>query len=625
MNKLLLWKSSIGALGLAAGSTGHHFVSLVCLILLLVPIYKSLQLQFDNLFSIGLMVFLWISISVSIYLFGQFVTPLPHILIRAIVFVLLVFGNYPKDVAAVNTCSILKQTTTLIFGCLLLNQFLHVSINRLITFLGFGYDNYAHLLTFRTILINRQTIFGLSESHQILNLLGSSPIGTHSAFALIAETIGINGSDVSQSLQFFAAVTLLMPVFAVLVSVLILIRGNPSIRRRVIGSLLILTVILWSYISHMWFSGYFTSNFATILMLVGIGVALSSRRSQARLFLLALLCGIMFVVYPMYSALLLTIVFLVFFIHYSETIESFKKLPRRHLLCSCLLLMYMGFLDTVALFGALSYLPNAGFLSLGGIAPLPVGTTMFVFGITSLLLIQSNTNRSLATALIAQTLVAIAVGGMVYAHYMLNVPGELWLIPYYPTKLATTVLLVVLVLLIDHVIVRTEFSNNHLVVSIQQIFLLTVGIGSLVLSSYNSWPFSQGYMGTTSGVIKSMRANTDEVVDGDLIIDWKEASKLSDKPVLILSATQESELNTRWVNSMLFNWSQTTWDRWRAARTQIDLEEYREASSIVLDQFLLITNQNEIINSLIKENPSLKLCTSLFTITSSCDIFEYGQ
>ena len=172
---------------------------------------------------------------------------------------------------------------------------------------------------------------------------------------------------------------------------------------------------------------------------------------------------------------------------------------------------------------------------------------------------------------------------------------------------------------------RTEFSNVHFVVSIQKIFLLTVAIGSLVLSSYNSWPFSQGYMGSTSGVIKSMRADTDEVVDGDLIISWKEASKLSDKPVLILSATQESELNTRWVNSMLFNWSQTTWDRWRAARTQIDLEKYREASSMVLDQFLLITNQNEIINGLIKENPSLKLCTSLFTITSSCDIFEYGK
>jgi hypothetical protein len=519
MNKMLFWKLSVGTLGLVAGSTGHHFASLVCLVILLVPIHKSLESRFDNLFSIGLMVFLWIGISVSIYLFGQFVTPLPHIIIRATVFSLLVFGNYPKDVAVANTYFNFKQTAPLIFGCLLIDQFLHVSINRLITFLGFGYDNYAHLLTFRTILINRQTIFGLSESHQILNLLGSSPIGTHSAFALIAETIGINGSDVSQSLQFFAAVTLLMPVFAVLVSVLILIRGNSSIRRRVIGTLLILSVILWSYISHMWFSGYFTSNFATILMLVSIGVALSSRRSQARLFLLALLCGIMFVVYPMYSALLLTIFILVFFVHYSETIESFMKLSRRHLLCSCLLLVYMGFLDTVALFGALSYLPNAGFLSLGGIAPLPVGTTMFVFGITSLLLIQSNSNtntntkRSLTTALIAQTLVIIAVGGMVYAHYTLNVPGELWLIPYYPTKLATSVLLVVLVLLIDHVIVRTEFSNVHLVISIQQIFLLIIAIGSLVLSSYNSWPFSQGYMGTTSGVIKSMRADTDEVVD----------------------------------------------------------------------------------------------------------------
>lgn len=622
---MLFWKLSVGVLGLVAGSTGNHFASLMCLIILLVPICRSLESRFDNLFSIGLMVFLWIGISISIYLFGQFVTPLPHVVIRAIVFCLLVLGNYSKDVTDVKKYFIFKQTTPLIVGYLMIDQFLHVPINRLITFLGFGYDNYAHLLTFRTILINRQTIFGLSEPSQIVNLLGSSPIGAHSAFALLAEAIGIDGSDISQSVHFFAAATLLMPIFAVFVSTSILIRGKHSIRRRIIGFLLILTVIFWSYISHMWFSGYFTSNFATTIMLVSIGVALSSRRSQARIYLLALLCGIMFVVYPMYSMLLLIILCIDLLVHYSELIESLRKLPRRNLLFSCLLLLYLGFLDTVALFGALSYLPNSGFLSLGGIAPLPVGTTMFIFGITSLLLIQSdpNTKRSLATSLITQALVAIAVGGMVYAHFTLNVPGEHWLIPYYPTKLATSVLLVVLVLLIDHVIVRLNYSKINLVVNIQQIFLLTIAIGSLVLSSYNSWPFSQGYMGTTSGVIKSMRANTDEVVDGDLIIKWIEASKLSDKPVLILSATQESELNTRWVNSMTFNWSQTTWDLWRVARTQIDLGVYREASSILLEQFLIITNQNEVTKSLIKENPLIKLCLSLITITTSCDIFEF--
>lgn len=627
---MLFWKLSVGTLGLVAGSTGHHFASLVCLVILLVPIYKSLESRFDNLFSIGLMVFLWIGISVSIYLFGQFVTPLPHIIIRATVFSLLVFGNYPKDVAVANTYFNFKQTAPLVFGCLLTYQFLHVSINRLITFLGFGYDNYAHLLTFRTILINRQTIFGLSEPSQSVNILGSSPIGTHSAFALLAETIGIDGSRISQSVRFFASLTLLIPIFAALVSLSILVRQKISRSKKFIISLLVLTVIFWSYISHLWFSGYLTSNFATVLLMIGLGIALSSRPTQERVFVLALFCEITFIVYPIYSILLLTILCIDLLVHYSELTESLRNSSRRHLLCPCLLLLYFGFLDAVALYGTVSY-SYTGFLSSGGIAPLPVGTTMFVFGITSLLLIQSNSNmntntkRSLTTALIAQTLVIIAVGGMVYAHYTLNVPGELWLIPYYPTKLATSVLLVVLVLLIDHVIVRTEFSNVHLVISIQQIFLLIIAIGSLVVSSYNSWPFSQGYMGTTSGVIKSMRADTDEVVDGDLIIDWKEASKLSDKPVLILSATQESELNTRWVNSMLFNWSQTTWDRWRAARTQIDLEEYRAASSMLLDQFLLITNQNEVIKSLIKENPSIKLCTSLISITSSCDIYEYGQ
>jgi len=288
--------------------------------------------------------------------------------------------------------------------------------------------------------------------------------------------------------------------------------------------------------------------------------------------------------------------------------------------------LYLGFLDAVALYGTISF-TYTGFLHPGGIAPLPVGTTMFIFGLTSLLMIRSDPNaeRSLVTSLIAQALVVIAVGGMVYAHYTLNVPGEHWLIPYYPTKIATSVLLVILVLLIDHVIVRLDYSKLNLVVNIQQIFLLTIAIGSLVLSSYNSWPFSQGYMGTTSGVIRSMRANTEEVVDGELIIDWMEASKLSDKPVLILSATQESELNTRWVNSTMFNWSQTTWDQWRVARTQIDLGKYREASTIFLEQFLIITNQNEVAKSLIKANPSIKLCQSLITITSSCDIFEYSE
>ena len=435
MNKFLLWKLSIGALGLAAGSIGHHFVSLTCLIMLLVPVYKSLESRFDNLFSIGLMLFQWIGISVSIYLFGQFVTPLPHIVIRAIVFILLVFGNYTKDIAVVKTNYIFKQTTLLIFVCLLINQFLYVSINRLITFLGFGYDNYAHLLTFRTILINRQTIFGLSEPSQIVNILGSSPIGTHSAFALLAETIGINGSSISQSIYFYSVATLLLPISIALISILILIRQNPSKTRKLISSILILIVTCWTYISHMWFSGYLTSNFATFLLMIGLSIALSSQRIQSRVFVLALLCGITFIVYPIYSVLLLVVLCIDLLVHYSELIESLRNSSRRNLLCPCLLLMYLGFLDALALYGTVSY-SYTGFLSPGGIAPLPVGTTMFIFGITSLLLIHSNTNtntktkQSLTNALIANTLVIIAVGGMVYAHYTLNVPGELWLIPY---------------------------------------------------------------------------------------------------------------------------------------------------------------------------------------------------
>jgi hypothetical protein len=200
---------------------------------------------------------------------------------------------------------------------------------------------------------------------------------------------------------------------------------------------------------------------------------------------------------------------------------------------------------------------------------------MFVFGVSIALAIarkHGHNNDSIKQITVCG-IAALAIAGISYSFLRTNEPGSLWVPSYYPTKLAISVLIVLTTILIIQMVQKIESGDSKIRYSLNVLVVVTA-ISALVVSSYNSWPFSQGYMGTTQGVIKSLNRETSEVVDGDSVLQAYQFVKETDMSGLYLSDAHESELNTRWINSLNLNWNDTNWGEWVTARQLIDEGKY---------------------------------------------------
>ena len=494
----------------------------------------------------------------------------------------------------------------------------------LLSFIGFGYDNYGHLSIFRTILIGGKSIIGFSEPDKYVTFVGASPVGAHCFFALLANTIGIDGQMITSSAKFFAVVLLFMPLSFLFIAFKILCKQERSTTWKVFGLLGLFLVIFIGYPSHIWFSGYFASNFATLLVLVSVGVSISSISINSKLWLIFSLSVAVFTVYSIYAVFAAVGFIAVLLSHRLQVIPSLFRISRRMWMMISITCFYYGLLVYITLSGLRSGYGASQFLVEGGISPLPIGTTMFIFGLAGLLLgrYQLETKEGSATSLIAQGLIVLASTGMIYAHFILAKPGEAWYVPYYPTKLTIMVILIVMVLLIDETIPRARNKSVDLVHSFQQAFFVVAAVIALVIAGHNDWPFTGGFMGTSIGVAEALNSGlSNDDIQGSLVLHWVAASDQVNRPVLVMMDANDTELRTRWVNSLTFRWTDETWGSWMKANSLIRSGEFSEATKILKDEFLVITNQKILVDALQRVDNSIEVCNAVATLSRSCDIY----
>ena len=613
----------ICATGIASAFSGHALIGTLCLMLLVSIIYQVFRAKFDSLFVIGLMTCGWILISQTIYTFGQYISPIPPRGISILTYTLL-FGclsNSNIDLLQkkniyriVRFPIIMTATVALMFA---------QRLSTLVSFLGFGYDNYGHLNFFRTILISSKFWFGVINSTTPSDVYSVAPSGAHGALALFSAVTGINGVDVGDSTRIFAVATALLPIACFAVSIKVILRSGNSISRAVSGSFLIGGAILVGYPSHIWFSGFFASNTATLLLLIAVGVALSRASVGARCWLLVSLSATTFMTYSIYSICVAVVLLAVLVNESFDLLKSLKQLTKSIWFLVVLSISYQAILTGIALLGLRSANVTTRIISPGGIAPLPIGTTMFIFGLTAMMLIRPTrvSSQPRTISLIAQGLAVVAISLMVYGYHSTNIPGVLWAVPYYPTKLTIAIVIVVLVLLIDQFLPITRVTRRNFVEIGQPAFLVLGAVISLIYASYHSWPFSGSFLGSTVGVVESIAKNDPRYIEGSSIMEWVDASNKIDRPVLILMKDVDVELPTRWVNSLTLRWTTDTWGSWMSTNNAIVGGEFLKASNILSDNFLLITNQIQIIDSLQEADSSLEVCQTVLTLSGSCDIY----
>jgi hypothetical protein len=465
-----------------------------------------------------------------------------------------------------------------------------ISSSKLVSFLGFGYDNYAHLYVFRTMLKSNSALMGFSDPQHVVTFVGASPLGTHMSMALLADVVGVNDTGIPKALSFFTLITVLMPVAFVVVCAKIVINKKYSLLKQLAVYAFVVVVLIFGYPSHIFFSGYLTSNFATLVMLIAFGVLSAEVSTEVKLIVLFILGAAEFLVYPLYSIFPLIFFFAVCAVGRIESLKLLLRVLRQSILRSLSILIGSSALVLIALLGLLSGYGGGQFLVPGGISPFPLGGSMFIFGATlsSLFGGESGLDRLRIWQLSVSGAIFVASFGLIYAYYETYVPGQFWAVPYYPTKILISVLVIAFLCLLERMMLKSNLNHNLNSQNLANTLLVLAAAGILVAPAYNSWPFSGGFMGNTQGVISSLRSGQSEVVDGNLVSKSVGYTQSSQMPALYLSDNHESELNTRWINSLELNWSDVNWGEWMNARRLIEEEKYGEAAEVINGRLVLI-------------------------------------
>jgi hypothetical protein len=576
-------------LGSAFGNLGHTQISSTLLMILFATLYFDLKVRYDAFGSLGIITATLILYSSFVYIFGQYIQPMPNWLIRYATFLLLsaICFAYSPQSQKISVKKLIPLAGIVWLGQIIIGM---IASSKLVSFLGFGYDNYAHLYVFRTMLESNSALMGFSNPQHVVTFVGASPLGTHMSMALIAEVIGIDGAGIQKALSFFTLITILMPIAFIAVSAKIVINPEFSLLKKLAIYFFIIGVLIFGYPSHIFFSGYLTSNFATLLMLIAFGVLRAEVKTETKLTFLFILGAAEFLVYPLYSIFVLIFFIAVCVVGRTESLRLLSRYIRKSILRSLSILIGSSTLVLIALLGLLSGYGGGQFLAPGGISPLPLGGSMFIFGATlsTLFSYENGSDRFRIWQMSISGTIFVASFGLIYAYYKTNVPGQFWVVPYYPTKILISVLIIAFLCLVERMMIKIDLNQNGNSRNFPRSLLVITAMGILIAPAYDPWPFSGGFMGTTQGVIRSLNSRQSEVVDGNIISKSVGYSQSSQMPVLYLSDNHESELNTRWINSLQLNWSDDNWSKWMSARQLIETEKYDEAADVINGNFALV-------------------------------------
>jgi hypothetical protein len=449
--KLVLPKSSVliaALFGVLASSFALKYLAALCFFFLIGNTYILLRNRYDKFFALAILFQIMIIQSSAIYFVGQygFVGKSMTVSLFGYLSVLGVYvalDRYFRTESSVQI-SVSMALVLLLFGCIYA-----LPTWRVIQFLGFGYDNYGHVNVIRKILVDRKFFYNELEPVTIPSFASNAPMGGHALISFIGQMIGVSGSDYVDFLKFYLFAFALLVVVFMWISIAIATLDIAGILKKILLSILIIGVLFYTYLSHIWFSGYFASNISTFLMLIGVAVLISNASFAQKMVVLISLMGTSVYIYPLYAIFILAMSAIVLFLKRQAILEQCSKLSLKIVFGLIISLIYFILIATFSMFSMMNGYGSGHFLTPGGIEPMPLGTVMFIFGV-SLVLLDARGIFSSVLGLASQAVIAmnlIAICGVLYAFLKLSVPGKEWVVPYYPTKLVISALIVTVIFL----------------------------------------------------------------------------------------------------------------------------------------------------------------------------------
>jgi hypothetical protein len=490
-------------------------------------------------------------------------------------------------------------------GCLAWLLLLRLSTSTVVNFLGYGYDNAAHLAQTKLIIGNGGTTLlsgGLDTSPSFIQNMAQAGSST---VASLVNLMGDSDADSYQVSVVFAFVTISIPILAVVAPLITLRFHRQNWFLNLALVLVVITTFLSGYLSRVWFSGYFASNLGTLLLVMtAVAVSTPTPIGLTTPILSVLLAAH---IYPLFLVLGAAVLAPRLFISGRELLcrrsQVRSKLSIRNtlLIAGVLLLLVLPTRATSRSYG------GSQFLTDGGIEYLPVvfmtaWGTLFVL-LPALLLTYLIKDVWWIFAVTLLSTLAIGVG----AYSLLEVDR----ITYYPTKIIVTIVLASIAM----VVVKAESLSKRLDIRVASTLAFMAAISGLAFQP-DSRIFTSAYMGEAPTVVGAAIRSEPEVVQAKEILELAEVSIQLDRPILYLSKIAESELNSRWLNTLSGQWNDPSWSTWLSLRDSIRLISWNEYSRILSETSLVLaTDDYEMYDEVSRLNPG-QIC--LLSISDGC-------
>ena len=453
-----------------------------------------------------------------------------------------------------------------------------ISLPRQIDVLGYGYDNYGHLSQARMIhLENHLTMFSGSNKFPsfISTLAQASSASLAFLFGLISSSGGI---DTQISVMLF--ITVFLPILFVALTATAVkdITGSTSKSAIVIG--ILSSYVLFGYISHVWVSGYFASTLATVFMCCLLLDQLVVSKLNINFAIINL--AFLFAIYPLFGAISVCILLPFYYQRARCELEDYSSgIKGRNELIQ--LISAIGFLIvcTWTTYRAINRAYGTShFLVDGGIEPLPV--IFFALSLFSIFIVLLYVRKQLPTSGL------LLISGVFGSLIVVSVAGysevRVGRLQYYPTKIIIAVWLCLLATSLI-AIFRHNFAKRFTALFLLIILVLPVGISKYLNEKS---VFSGAFMGSTPDAISALASDKDEVVSGDRVVLSARLASDKGRVPLFLSQRFDSELNTRWINTINDSWNDRTWSNWMGLRDLIAKKDFVAADRFIHENKMLI-------------------------------------
>ena len=472
----------------------------------------------------------------------------------------------------------------------------------LINFLGFGYDNAAHLAQTQLIINNHGTTLiegGIQSAPTFLQDVAQAGTSSLATFAELTSTK-------SDLLFAFTLMTIAIPALLIFAIILCCLENRQSFISTAMVTAATLLIFGTGYLSHIWFSGYFGSNLGTLLLAM-IAIAIVRRTFKNPI---VYVCTVIITahVYPLF----LTIGFLLLIVPFANWIHKFRqdrvnalpllRMPTTILAVALSVALLLPIQATNRSYGGSTFLVD------GGIEYLPFRFLLIwgglFFLLTSIVIARLGHQYEQLSLVLVST-----IGSTLVCLYS---QSELGRIAYYPTK----IVIALTILSISSALAGKRFLNKAFRRTTMSAIAL-IAASTYIIFQPPQRLFTGAYMGEAKSTISSSMSVTPEVVEPTIVNMLSELSIRRKKPVLLISSKFESELNSRWINTISSQWNDISWSNWMSIRNLITDESWSATSDVVKNSNIIIGTDDKVLFSFLSDSIPKQIC--LIQTYTQCD------